>query len=70
MSSEADASYGMFSDEISLGSLSLLAYILNTEKSQVCLGQTQLSVSPPNFPIELGGAPTNLTSLKVLEVII
>ena len=39
--------------------------ILNIEKSPVCLGHIQLSVSPPNFPIEDGGAPTNLTSLKV-----
>ena len=36
---------------------------LKRQKSPVCLGHIQLSVSPPNFPIEEGGAPTNLMSL-------
>ena len=35
-------------------------------KSPVCLGHIQLTESQPNYPIELGGAPTNLTSLKIL----
>ena len=33
----------------------------NIEKSPVCLGHIQLSVSAPYLPIEEGGAPTNLT---------
>ena len=37
----------------------------NREKSPVWRGQTQLSVSPPNLPMELGGAPTSRTSLNV-----
>ena len=37
-------------------------YILNNEKSAVCRGHSQLSVSPPNLPIDCGGAPTIRTS--------
>ncbi len=36
-----------------------------TEKSPVWRGQTQLSVSPPNLPMELGGVPTKRTSVNV-----
>ena len=35
------------------------------EKSPVCLGHIQLSVSEPNLPIDDGGAPTKRTSLNV-----
>ena len=37
--------------------------ILKREKSPVCLGHTQLSVSLPKLPTAEGGAPTSLTSL-------
>lgn len=44
-----------------------LPYTLNTLKSPVCLGHSQLSVSPPNLPILSGGVPTKRTSLYLLK---
>src|SRR6185437_7313144 len=40
----------------------------NIEKSQVWRGHIQLSVSPPNFPKDLGGVPTKRTSVYLLYV--
>lgn len=49
--------------EYSTGFPSLSAYMRNKEKSPVCRGHIQLSVSAPNLPIEEGGAPTIRMSL-------
>ena len=54
---------GTFSLLKSAGLPSLVAYTLNTEKSPVCRGHSQLSVSPPNLPTLSAGAPTSLISL-------
>src|SRR5690554_5794524 len=55
---------GTLSFEYSAGLPSLSAYTRNNEKSPVWRGHSQLSVSPPNFPMLLGGVPTKRTSLK------
>ena len=52
----------MFFTEYSAGFPVESVYMRNTVKSPVCLGHIQLSVSPPNFPIDEGGAPTRRTS--------
>src|ERR1700759_3005752 len=52
------------------GLLPAPAYTRKIEKSPVCLGHSQLSVSPPNFPTASGGAPTKRISLYVLYVYI
>src|SRR5690606_27689283 len=50
------------------GSLSAPAYTRNIEKSAVWRGHIQLSVSPPYFPSEFGGVPTNRTSVYFLYI--
>ena len=50
----------------STGLPSLLVYTRKMEKSPVCLGHSQLSVSPPDFPTLSGGVPTSLISLYTL----
>ena len=45
-----------------------IRFHVNVEKAEIAsmARKTQLSVSAPNFPIELGGAPTRRTSLYLI----
>src|SRR5690606_25505041 len=54
---------GTFVAQYSAGWLLASAYILNKPKSTVWLCHSQLSVSPPNLPMLLGGVPTKRTSV-------
>src|SRR4026207_2280592 len=55
---------GLFSELYFAGLPVGSVYTRKTEKSPVCRGHSQLSVSPPKFPTVSGGVPTSRTSVK------